>query len=97
MAVHPDFQRRGVGELLFKYTMTISQQTELPMYIESSKEGVKLYEKMGSRRLKEKLMHKSEDISPEKVNGAREDHEVPLYVWLPEGGEKRLPRSVELA
>lgn len=97
MAVHPDYQRRGIGELLFKYEMDICRQTGLPMYIESSKEGIKLYEKMGSRRLEEKLVHKSEDITPEKTNGAREDQELPLFVWLPEGGEKRLPKSVELA
>ncbi|KAI4619979.1 hypothetical protein J4E80_004504 [Alternaria sp. BMP 0032] len=97
MAVHPDYQRRGIGELLFKYEMDICRQTGLPMYIESSKQGIKLYEKMGSRRLKEKLVHKSEDITPEKTNGAREDQELPLFVWLPEGAEKRLPKSVELA
>jgi ribosomal protein S18 acetylase RimI-like enzyme len=97
MAVHPDYQRKGIGEMLMKYEIGISQQTGLPIYIESSKEGIKLYEKMGSRRLKEKLVHKSEDSSPEKTNGAREDQELPLYVWLPEGGEKQLPKSVELA
>ena len=97
MAVHPDYQRRGIGELLFKYEMDVCRQTGLPMYIESSKQGIKLYEKMGSRRLKEKLVHKPEDITPEKTSGAREDQELPLYVWLPEGGEKSLPKSVELA
>ncbi|CAI9637391.1 acyl-n-acyltransferase [Alternaria burnsii] len=91
MAVHPDYQRKGIGELLFKRETTISQQTGLPMYIESSKEGVKLYERMGSRRLKEKLVKSNE------TNGAGENEECPLYVWLPEGGEKRLPKSVELA
>lgn len=97
MAVHPEYQRKGIGEMIFKYGMSISEQTGLPTYIESSGEGVRLYEKMGSRRLKEKVVHRSEDISPEKTNGAREDQEVPLYVWLPKGGEKRLPKSVELA
>ena len=97
MAVHPDYQRRGIGELLFKYEMDVCRQTGLPMYIESSKQGIKLYEKMGSRRLKEKLGHRSEDITPEKTSGAREDQELPLYVWLPEDREKSLPKSVELA
>jgi ribosomal protein S18 acetylase RimI-like enzyme len=97
MAVHPEYQRKGIGEMIFKYGMSISEQTGLPTYIESSGEGVRLYEKMGSRRLKEKVVHRSEDISPEKTNGAREDQEVPLYVWLPKGGGKRLPKSVELA
>jgi hypothetical protein len=83
--------------LIFKYGITISQQTGLPAYIESSREGVRLYEKMGSRRLKETVVHKSEDVSAENANGTKEDQECPLYVWLPEGGEKRLPKSVELA
>ncbi|CAN9301880.1 unnamed protein product [Alternaria alternata] len=91
MAVHPDYQRKGIGELLFKRGITIAQQTGLPMYIESSKEGVKLYERMGSRKLKEKLVKSNE------TNDAGENEECPLYVWLPEGGEKRLPKSVELA
>ncbi|KAG9189121.1 hypothetical protein G6011_05989 [Alternaria panax] len=55
------------------------------------KDGVKLYENMGIRKLKEKL------ISSDKPNGAKEDQHCPLYVWLPEGREKRLPKFVELA
>ncbi|KAL1801685.1 hypothetical protein ACET3X_002027 [Alternaria dauci] len=91
MAVHPDHQRKGVGELLFKHGTNIAQQTGLPVYIESSKEGVRLYEKMGSRKLKEQL------VTSEKTNGASGNPDCPLYVWLPEGGEKKLPKSVELA
>lgn len=82
MAVHPDFQRRGVGELIFKFDMAIAQQAGLPMYIESSKEGTRLYEKMGCKRLEEKLVDE---------NG----QEAPLFVWMPEGAS--LPKAVKLA
>lgn len=88
MAVHPDFQRRGVGELLFNFGIITARHTGLPMYIESSKEAVRLYEKMQCRRLKETPMHKTEETE--------EYQEVALFVWLPDGGEKGLPSAVEL-
>jgi ribosomal protein S18 acetylase RimI-like enzyme len=97
MAVHPDFQRKGVGELLFRFGMNTAQQTKLPIYIESSKEARRLYEKMGCRRLKERPTHKAKDRSPETVNGTEDDQEVALFVWIPEGEEKRLPKTLELA
>jgi ribosomal protein S18 acetylase RimI-like enzyme len=95
IAVHPDYQRRGIGEALVRYGISVAQQSQLPMYIESSKEAVRLYEKMGCRRLKQKPVHKAGDLAPE--NGAQEDQEIPLFVWIPEGGEGILPKAVELA
>ena len=94
IAVHPDFQRRGVGELLFKFGQGIAEQTQLPIYIESSKEAVRLYEKMGCKRLEERPVHKSEDLSPGKVNGKKEDCGVALFVWTAQGTE--LPKAVKL-
>ncbi|RMZ74481.1 Acyl- N-acyltransferase [Pyrenophora seminiperda CCB06] len=82
MAVHPEFQRRGVGELIFKFGMAIAEQAGLPMYIESSKEGRRLYEKMECKRLEDKLVDE---------NG----QEAPLFVWMAEGVS--LPKAVKLA
>jgi ribosomal protein S18 acetylase RimI-like enzyme len=97
MAVHPDFQRKGVGELLFRFGMSTAQQTKLPIYIESSKEARRLYEKMGCKRLKERPAHKAKDLTPETAIGTEDDQEVALFVWMPDGEEKRLPKTVELA
>lgn len=97
IAVHPDYQRKGIGELLFKFGANISRQTTLPIYIESTKDAVRLYEKMGSRRLKEKPVHKYEDLWPDQAGGAKEDQDVALFVWIPQNGEANLPSTVELA
>ncbi|KAH9861153.1 hypothetical protein IAQ61_010890 [Plenodomus lingam] len=97
IAVHPDHCRRGVGELLFRFGMSIAEQTNLPIYIESSKEARRLYEKMGCKLLKERPIHKSEDMWPEKTNGAKEDQDVALYVWVPSNKVDLLPQEVELA
>lgn len=97
MAVHPDFQRKGVGQLIFDYGTTISRQTGLPVYVESSKEGIKFYEKVGCKRLKETLRRVTNTDRPVNGDDAKSDDELPLFVWLPEGGEKMLPEAVELA
>ncbi|KAF2853247.1 acyl-CoA N-acyltransferase [Plenodomus tracheiphilus IPT5] len=97
IAVHPKYQRRGIGELLFKYGIGVAEQTRLPIYIESSKEAQRLYEKMGCRLLKERPIHKSEDLWPDKTNGAKEDHDVALYVWVPSDKVNSLPQRIKLA
>lgn len=94
IAVHPKYQRKGVGELLFKAGASIAEQTHLPIYIESSKEARRLYEKVGCWLLKERPVHKSEDLG--MSNGAKEDRDVALYVWTSEDLEK-LPKTIELA
>ncbi|KAH7384687.1 acyl-CoA N-acyltransferase [Pyrenochaeta sp. MPI-SDFR-AT-0127] len=97
IAVHPSFQRRGIGELLFRYGIDIAQETGLPIYIESSKEAERLYEKMGSRRLKERPIHRPQDLWLEDDRDTREDREIALFVWIPEGGSGKLPNAAILA
>lgn len=97
IAVHPSFQRRGIGEMLFRFGTDIAREAGLPVYIESSKDAERLYEKNGSRRLKEKPIHRSQDLWPEDNGDNGEDREVALFVWIPEGGEKTLPDSAVLA
>lgn len=96
MAVHPEYQRRGIGELIFKFGTSIAEQTALPVYVESSKEGVKLYEKVGCRRLKETLKLPSEETPSGAADGTKEDQDHPLFVWLPKAGENCLPKAVQL-
>lgn len=97
IAVHPEYQRKGVGEKIFRYGITISQNTGLPIYIESSKDGVRFYEKMGCRRLKENLKPSLQSIKSVEGKDLKVDDNLPLFVWLPEGAEKRLPDAVQLA
>lgn len=96
IAVHPDFQRMGVGALLFDFGTEISRQTGLPIYIESSKDGLRLYEKMGCRRLKQRPMHIAQDAKVELVGKDAEDGEAVLFVWFPENGQTELPKAIEL-
>ncbi|EUC49198.1 hypothetical protein COCMIDRAFT_85333 [Bipolaris oryzae ATCC 44560] len=97
IAVHPEYQRKGVGEKIFKYGINISENTGLPVYIESSKDGVRFYEKMGCRRLKENLKPSLQSIKSVEGKVLEVDDNLPLFVWLPEGAEKRLPDAVQLA
>ncbi len=97
IAVHPDFQRRGIGELLVEYGKKIALQAKLPIYVESSRDAIRLYEKSGFRWLLERPVHKSKDLYPDGTNGDGEDHEVPLLVWIPEGEKTLLPEAVQLA
>ncbi|KAF1363148.1 acyl-CoA N-acyltransferase [Lizonia empirigonia] len=85
IAVHPDAQRKGIGELLVEYGKKIALQANLPIYVESSRAAIRLYEKSGFRWLKE------------RSNDEQENHEIPLLVWLPGGERMLLPKSVELA
>lgn len=96
MAVHPKYQRKGIGKLLMEYGIGIAQQVDLPVYIESSKEGVRLYEKMGCLRVKNSPKDKSGDLATRETNGAPEDPKLALFVWLPKGGEEKLPIAVKV-
>lgn len=96
IAVHPDSQRKGIGELLVDYGKNVASQAKLPIYVESSRDAIRLYEKSGFQWLKDRPVHKSSDLWPGQSE-EEEDHEVPLLVWIP-GGEKRLlPDAVRLA
>ncbi|KAJ4342024.1 hypothetical protein N0V87_001350 [Didymella glomerata] len=97
IAVHPDAQRKGIGELLVEHGKKIALQANLPIYVESSKAAIRLYEKSGFQWLKERPVHKSGDLYPGQANGDQEDHEVPLLVWVPGGEKTILPGAVQLA
>lgn len=97
IAVRPEYQRRGIGELIFKYGTGIAEQTQLPIYIESSKEARRLYEKMGCRQLKEFPAYGPEQVESGKDGESDENHGVVLYVWIPSGKVEVLPQQIELA
>jgi GNAT superfamily N-acetyltransferase len=97
IAVSPKYQRRGVGQLLMGFGIDIARKTELPIYIESSQVGVRLYEKMGCQRLKPPSILKPEIPKPQESETARENSDVALFVWIPAREEKLLPKTIELA
>lgn len=98
VAVHPEFQYKGIGKLLVEYGLQLAQQADLPVYVESSKEAIRLYEKTGFKRLKETPVHKPAHLPLDNTNGtSQEEHKIPLFVWVPNSSEKKLPKAVELA
>jgi GNAT superfamily N-acetyltransferase len=97
VAVHPEYQRRGIGQILMEYGIDIAQKVRLPIYIESSRDGMRLYEKIGCRRLKQQPVDKSKTEKPQESNEVEEHGGAVSWVWFPEGGEEILPATVELA
>ncbi|KAF2023953.1 hypothetical protein EK21DRAFT_118285 [Setomelanomma holmii] len=95
MAVHPSNQRKGIGEMLLNYGIGVAQQTELPIYIESSREGKRLYEKVGCQRLKRPAVSQK-ILTNGKINGKKDDNEAMLFVWFPKGKEDALAKGIEL-
>jgi ribosomal protein S18 acetylase RimI-like enzyme len=97
IAVHPEYQRRGIGQLLMEYGIGVAQKASLPVYIESSQDGMRLYEKLGCQRVREPRNHGVKDMGQSAVNGFEKGSEVVLFVWVPTGGEGTLPESIKLA
>ncbi|KAH7093242.1 acyl-CoA N-acyltransferase [Paraphoma chrysanthemicola] len=95
IAVHPSHQRKGVGQKLLNYGISIAQQTKLPIYIESSRDGIRLYEKMGCRRIRRRSRPQARPSTIEHCGKYKVD-EAALFVWFPSGEESILPRHIEL-
>ncbi|KAF2689883.1 hypothetical protein K458DRAFT_412748 [Lentithecium fluviatile CBS 122367] len=96
-AVHPDYQRKGIGKLLMEYGMRIAEQVDLPIYTEASRAAIGLYESIGFRRLKQSIVHKADVLWAGNEKGDGKDYEVPLVVWIPGRKLELLPKSIELA
>ncbi|KAI1337259.1 acyl-CoA N-acyltransferase [Xylariaceae sp. FL0016] len=99
MAVHPDYQRRGIGRLLMQWGIDMAEKLGLPIYLEATDAGFPLYKSMGFERLTHvSVIHKAE------VTGSAEDTNVPLMVKMPskargmsfeEWADKGYPESSE--
>ncbi|KAI1450967.1 acyl-CoA N-acyltransferase [Annulohypoxylon stygium] len=77
IAVDPEQQRRGIGRLLMQWGINLAEQLNLPIYLESSRPGLGLYEAVGFERLTHvSLVHR------EEVTGLP-DEEIPLLVKMP--------------
>ncbi|KAJ5348717.1 Acyl-CoA N-acyltransferase [Penicillium brevicompactum] len=77
VAVHPEYQGKGIGARLMKWGMDVAEELNLPIYLESTVEGVPLYKKLGFETLSENIVFKPEIT--------RVDREVkaPLMVKMP--------------
>lgn len=58
--MHPDYQGKGVGAQLMQWGMNVAEQLNLPVYLESTVEGVPLYKKLGFQTLSEGIVFKPE-------------------------------------
>ncbi|KAF2801821.1 acyl-CoA N-acyltransferase [Mytilinidion resinicola] len=76
IAVHPEYQKRGIGRRLMQWGVEVGEQAGLPVYLESSKEGEGLYRSLGFEEVG-RVRHRAELI------GESEDVEVPLMVRMP--------------
>ncbi|KAJ7744681.1 acyl-CoA N-acyltransferase, partial [Mycena metata] len=47
MAVDPKYQRRGIGQALLQWGLDRADAEGLEVYLESSEDGLRLYEKNG--------------------------------------------------
>ncbi|KAF9885571.1 hypothetical protein FE257_012777 [Aspergillus nanangensis] len=77
VAVHPEYQGRGVGKHLVQWGLDTAEQLQVPIYLESTVEGVPLYERTGFQTLQEGVT-----FTPE-VTQLKEDIQAPLMVKMP--------------
>ncbi|KAL4891457.1 acyl-CoA N-acyltransferase [Aspergillus ambiguus] len=77
VAVHPEYQGRGVGKKLMQWGLDVAEQLKVPIYLESTHEGRPLYERLGFTTLKEGVVFKPE------VTQLKEAIEAPLMAKMP--------------
>lgn len=58
LSTHKDHQRQGAGEAIVKWGLGQGDQLGIPVYLEASKAGRPLYEKLGFRALGEIIVEK---------------------------------------
>lgn len=73
LVVHKDYQRRGVGALLLKWGLDQAEAERVPCGVESSFAGLRLYDKMGFRKIDDMRY------------GDKERETMPVMVWEPSG------------
>ena len=78
MAVHPKHQRRGIGRLLVQWGVDVAEQLKLPIYLEATFEGMRLYEKVGFKPLTREKVTLSESIT-----GIPGGADIPLMARMP--------------
>jgi predicted N-acetyltransferase YhbS len=76
MAVHPEYQRQGIGLVLMQFILTWLEQQHVPVVVlDASKKGRPLYEKLGFVAYDETLVYEG----PSKpIKGERPSHIQPI-------------------
>ncbi|KAJ6143150.1 hypothetical protein N7471_002603, partial [Penicillium samsonianum] len=77
VAVHPDYQGRSIGAQLMQWGTNVAEQLNLPIHLESTVEGVPLYQKLGFQTLSEGILFKPEITRVDK------EVRAPLMVKMP--------------
>lgn len=78
VAVHPEFQKQGIGKLLTKWGIEVARQMKAPLYLESSAAASKMYQDLGFRCL-ESGVHLGSDV----VGEGEDSMEVPVMIKSP--------------
>jgi N-acetylglutamate synthase-like GNAT family acetyltransferase len=76
VAVKPGHQRRGAGTLLTQWGLSLAEQLQLPVYLESSPQANRLYQNLGFLQV-DKVTHKA------SVLGKDKDVEISLFARMP--------------
>ncbi|CCC05503.1 hypothetical protein SMACR_09349 [Sordaria macrospora] len=80
IAVDPKHQGRGAGAMIVKELINLSNDSNLPIYLESSASAEGLYKKMGFVRVPEES---ARVVHSKSVLGTETDVEVPLMIKTP--------------
>ena len=80
LATHPDFQRRGCASMLLKYVLNMADKEGRKAYIEATKPGKPVYERLGWKTV-EVLTFKSLDELDRKAGRTKEDDRVGIH-WV---------------
>ncbi|KAL8347245.1 hypothetical protein RB601_003233 [Gaeumannomyces tritici] len=78
IAVDPKHQGRGAGKAFIEWALATGEACGVPVYFESSPSTVKLYERMGFSRIRDKISHKGKVLGLPLVTV-----DVPLMVFMP--------------
>jgi N-acetylglutamate synthase-like GNAT family acetyltransferase len=53
LCVHPDCERRGAGSAIVQWGLNYAERVALPAYLEASKAGQPVYERLGFKQIDE--------------------------------------------
>jgi len=83
LTVSPDWQKRGVGAALMEEVLNRAKQEAVPVGLEASPAGEKLYRKIGFRKLADFDPGFAQEVNKVAPNLLEEGGG--LYVWEPTG------------
>ena len=83
LTVSPDWQKRGVGAALMEEVLSRAKQEAVPVGLEASPAGEKLYKKIGFRKLADFDPGFAQEVGGVAPNLFEEGGG--LYVWEPTG------------